>query len=248
MTGNHIIPLSFGGQSVRGAEADDVAMFVAEDVCNALGITKHRDAISKLDDDERGSLEVDTLGGRQVVAALTEAGVYTLALRCRDAMKPGTAPYAFRKWVTGVALPALRRGHEVHALNLSQSDRSAIGGIIKGVVHKEIATLLPALIEQQIMAGRYSVVEGVSALEVAEMAGYTAGKRPRGASQFITRRLGRYHEDRAVPIRRSRHGSGKVRLFDEATSRDWLKRGGGAEIDQYIAQRKGQGALRLIQS
>lgn len=246
MTGTHIIPLSFESQSIRVIDIDGDLEFVAADICASLGINLSQ--TRKLEDDEKGLRSMQTLGGMQEVATLTEAGVYTLALRCRDAMKPGTAPYKLRKWVTGTALPAIRRGHELQSVALSQQDRSAIGGIIKGVVHKEIATLLPALIEQQIMAGRYTVVEGVSALEVAEMAGYTAGKRPRGASQFITRRLGRYHEDRAIPVRRSRHGSGKVRLFDEAASRDWLKRGGRAEIDQYIAQRKGQGALRLIQS
>ena len=37
--------------------------FVAKDICECLAISKHRDAISRLDSDERGSLKVDTLGG-----------------------------------------------------------------------------------------------------------------------------------------------------------------------------------------
>ena len=42
--------------------------FLAKDVCEVLGIAKYRDAISDLDDDERGSVKVDTLGGSQLMA------------------------------------------------------------------------------------------------------------------------------------------------------------------------------------
>ena len=35
--------------------------------------------------------------------------MYALVLRCRDAMKPGTVPHRFRKWVTSIVLPAIRK-------------------------------------------------------------------------------------------------------------------------------------------
>lgn len=41
-------------------------------------IEKHRDAISRLSGSMRGSVVVDTLGGRQEMAAISEAGVYKL--------------------------------------------------------------------------------------------------------------------------------------------------------------------------
>lgn len=242
MTGS-LIPLAFEGQSVRAVGDEEAISFVADDVCSVLNV--HRTQVRKLEDDEKGVCLIHTPGGAQEVLTLTEAGVYTLVLRCRDAMKPGTAPYKFRKWVTGTALPALRRGHDV-STGLSAPDRGAIGGIVKGIVNKALSETLPALVQEALLSHRYAIVEGVSALEVAEIAGYNSGQRPRGAIQFITRRLGRYHEDRAVPIKRSKHGSGKVRLFDESTARAWLRAGGKAEIDHYIAERKGQGKLRLI--
>lgn len=49
-------------------------LFVAKDICDILGISKHRDALSRLDDDERGSVRVYTLGGFQEVGAMTEGG------------------------------------------------------------------------------------------------------------------------------------------------------------------------------
>lgn len=243
MPESNLIPLAFENQPIRASD-DGRTLFVAEDVCLALGISKHRDAVAKLDEDERGSLEVDTLGGRQTVAAVTEAGVYTLALRCRDAMKPGTAPYKFRKWVTGTALPALRRGHE--PAGLSGGDKGAIGGIVKGVLNKALGELLPAMVAAELGAHRYNLVEGVSALEIADILGYPAGRRPRGLSQFISRRVTRWHEDRGVAINRSRHGWVKVKLFNEGSARQWIAAGGKSEVDAYVAERRGQGKLTLV--
>lgn len=146
-------------------------------------------------------------------------------------------------WTKGVAV---RGDMDGLVTNIDPNVMKALGGMFKGIVQKQLAELLPSLVEREVLTGRYSVVEGVSALEIAEMAGYPKGKRPRGLSQFVSRRVGRYHEERAVPVRRSRHGSGNVRLFDEVTARRWLGAGGKTELDHYVAGRKGQGSLRLV--
>lgn len=78
--------------------------FVLKDVCNILGISKHRDTAARLDADERGSVEVDTLGGTQQVIAVNESGLYHVILRSD---KPEAAP--FRKWVTSEVLPSIRK-------------------------------------------------------------------------------------------------------------------------------------------
>ena len=78
--------------------------FVAKDVCLALGIGKYRDAVSTIDDDERGSVFVDTPGGKQQMTTVTEPGFYKLVMRSR---KPEAK--AFQRWVTHEVLPALRR-------------------------------------------------------------------------------------------------------------------------------------------
>ena len=86
--------------------------FVAADVCNASGIINHRDAVGKLDEDEKGVGSTDTLGGKQEVTIVSESGLYTLILRCRDAVKQGTIAWRFRKWVTNEVLPAIRKNGE----------------------------------------------------------------------------------------------------------------------------------------
>lgn len=40
---------------------------------------------------------------------ISESGLYTVILRCRDAVTPGTIPYKFRKWVTAEVLPSIRK-------------------------------------------------------------------------------------------------------------------------------------------
>ncbi|CAJ0816838.1 hypothetical protein LMG19087_02893 [Ralstonia wenshanensis] len=88
---------------------DDEPWFVAADVCAALEIANSRDALMKLDADKKGVGLTDTLGGRQQVAIVSESGMYALVLRCRDAMKPGTVPHRFRKWVTSIVRPTIRK-------------------------------------------------------------------------------------------------------------------------------------------
>lgn len=78
--------------------------FVAKDVCECLAISKHRDAISRLDADERGSLKVDTLGGKQEMATVNEYGLYSLVMSSR---KPEAKE--FKRWVTHEVLPSIRK-------------------------------------------------------------------------------------------------------------------------------------------
>lgn len=133
-----------------------------------------------------------------------------------------------------------------HDTSLTADTRAVIGGIVKGIVHKELVQIIPALVAEQLTSDRFKVIHGVSALQIAEMAGYPKGKRPRGMTQFITQRVRRYHEDRRYLPDRSPYGSGKVLVYNEALSRRWLSEGGQVEVDHYVAGRKGQQSLRLV--
>ena len=89
---------------VRIVPVDGKLMFVAKDVCDCLEITKHRDAISRLDSDERGSVKLDTPGGKQDIAAVNEYGLYSLVLSSR---KPEAKE--FKRWITHDVIPAIRK-------------------------------------------------------------------------------------------------------------------------------------------
>ena len=101
--------------NVRIILQDNEPWFVAKDICECLAISKHRDAISRLDTDERGSLKVDTLGGKQEMATVNEYGLYNLVLSSR---KPEAKE--FKRWITHDVLPALRKTGS-YSMNIPQT-------------------------------------------------------------------------------------------------------------------------------
>lgn len=100
--------------NIRAISIDGAPWFIAKDVCEALRLTNSRMAMKALDDDEKGVSSTYTLGGKQDLGIISESGLYTLILRCRDAVTPGTIPYRFRKWVTAEVLPAIRQTGQYH--------------------------------------------------------------------------------------------------------------------------------------
>lgn len=102
---------NFNDNKVRTVKIHDEPWFLTKDVCVVLGISNSRDAISALDEDEKGVVITDTLGGEQKTSIVSESGLYSLILRSR---KPEAK--AFKKWVTSEVLPAIRKtGAYVHA-------------------------------------------------------------------------------------------------------------------------------------
>ena len=89
---------------------------MAADVCRALEITSARDAVGRLDDDEKtkanravgltdGGIINDLGGGGNDEAwIVSESGLYSLILSSR---KP--AAKRFKKWVTAEVLPTIRK-------------------------------------------------------------------------------------------------------------------------------------------
>ena len=78
--------------------------FVAKDACDCLGVSNSRDAVARLDDDEKDVGKADTLGGSQDMMLISESGLYTLIMRSN---KPEAK--VFRKWVTSEVLPSIRK-------------------------------------------------------------------------------------------------------------------------------------------
>lgn len=89
---------------VRVIQREGEPWFVAADVCKALEIGNSRQAIVRLDDDEKGVISTDTLGGQQQVNIVNEPGLYTLVLGSR---KPEAK--LFKRWITHEVIPAIRK-------------------------------------------------------------------------------------------------------------------------------------------
>lgn len=90
--------------SVRTIVRDGEPWFVAADVCRALDIQNTTDAMSRLDEDEKGVDSIYTLGGAQDLLIVNEPGLYSLVLGSR---KPEAK--AFKRWITHEVIPDIRK-------------------------------------------------------------------------------------------------------------------------------------------
>lgn len=96
---------SFNTAAVRTLLIDGNPWFVATDLAEILGYQSAKDMLRLLDEDERGGGHfLPTLGGVQEHSIINESGLYGVILRSN---KPEAK--AFRKWVTGEVLPAIRK-------------------------------------------------------------------------------------------------------------------------------------------
>jgi prophage antirepressor-like protein len=105
-----LIPFEFESSAIRVyTDPDGQPWWIAKDVCDALGIKNNRQAISRLDSDEKGVISGDTPGGIQDISIVNEPGLYNLILsaRTRSRIKPQID--RFKRWVTHEVIPSIRK-------------------------------------------------------------------------------------------------------------------------------------------
>ena len=79
--------------------------FVGKDVAMALGYSNPRKALQDhVDDEDKGVTKRDTLGGTQKMVIINESVLYSLILSSKLEQAK-----AFKRWVTGEVLPAIRK-------------------------------------------------------------------------------------------------------------------------------------------
>lgn len=99
-----VFTFNASNQNIRVQMKDGEPWFVAKDVCDALTIGNSRDAVNRLDDDEKAMSVLPTQFGDKEMNLVSESGLYNLIFQSR---KPEAK--AFRKWVTSEVLPTLRK-------------------------------------------------------------------------------------------------------------------------------------------
>jgi len=113
-----IIPFNYESQRIRLIQDEQgEPWWVMKDVCAILNISNYRDALNRLEGDERGSVKVDTPGGPQEMSTVNEPGLYTLIIRSNkpDAKK-------FKRWITHEVLPSIRKTGRYEIQTLSEVD------------------------------------------------------------------------------------------------------------------------------
>lgn len=103
---------------VRVVVVDNDVWFVAADVCAVFGVANSRNVTTKLDDDEKDVCVVDTLGGKQNVTIVNEAGLYHMLFAMTPKNARGVSKEkiierteklkGFKRWVTHEVLPSIR--------------------------------------------------------------------------------------------------------------------------------------------
>lgn len=95
----------FDSKQLRTVEgADGEIYLVGKDACEILDMADHKQALERLDDDEKGVATVQTAGGPQEMIIINESGLYNLTFTSRKAEAK-----RFRKWVTSEVLPSIRK-------------------------------------------------------------------------------------------------------------------------------------------
>jgi len=102
-------------------DMDGEAWFVANDVMALLGLTNITETLRALDDDEKQTSVILKSGQNRKVWLVNESGLYNLIFKSK---KPSAI--RFRKWVTKVVLPAIRKTGSFDGI-----DRTATPNFVK---------------------------------------------------------------------------------------------------------------------
>lgn len=134
-----IIPFAFNDHLVRTVRRGEEPWFVGKDVCSVLDISKHHQALDRLDKDERGTYTVGTPSGDQSMVIISEAGVYRLVFTSRKAEAE-----AFKRWLAHDVLPALRRDGRYGAQRPSATLPDDLGEAPAGILTLKLAMVREA--------------------------------------------------------------------------------------------------------
>lgn len=133
----------FGEFSIRVVSINNEPWFIAKDICDTLGIKNPTQALENLDTDERAMFNIGLAQRANFdnrvseINIVSESGMYTLILRCRDAVKKGSIPHRFRKWVTSEVLPQIRKTGKYEKTQTTVDDRTGLRNAVNMLVSKK---------------------------------------------------------------------------------------------------------------
>nr|DAZ15223.1 MAG TPA: KilAC domain protein [Caudoviricetes sp.] len=127
--------------NVRIILQDNEPWFVAKDVCDCLEINNSRQALSRLDNDEKNSVILnDGTAGNPEKSIVNEYGLYSLVLSSR---KPEAKE--FKRWITHEVLPSLRK-YGTYSMNIPRTLPDALKAYANEI---EAHNQTKALLEEQ---------------------------------------------------------------------------------------------------
>ncbi|HHK5576992.1 TPA: Bro-N domain-containing protein [Neisseria polysaccharea] len=130
---NSVQSFNFNQNQIQVINKNGEAWFIASEVAAMLGYRDSYNMTRILDNDEKGTHNVSTLGGNQDVSVINESGFYHAAFKSR---KPEVKP--FRKWVTSEVLPAIRKtgGYQITP-KTTADDRTGLRQAVAALVGRK---------------------------------------------------------------------------------------------------------------
>lgn len=228
---NELVTFEFEGHGVRSVLRNGAPWWVAADVAVVLGIGRTDDAVRRLDEDEKGTDIIRTLGGDQTMVVINESGLYSLILTSRKA-----AAKRFKKWVTGEVLPAIRRTGSFGA--------PAIDTLVERMASLE-ARLTAIGTDHWARAEEYRPVrvfqDGITVAELVDGLNLPAGISRRSVSQQLTYRLTVYAALKGLPSIKRRKVWQFARIASSELAQQWR-----AEMIASAKRDKRQTELKLV--
>lgn len=101
---NELKIFNFEDKEVRTHVVNGNPWFVAKDVCDVLGISNNRHALSRLDDDEKDDVVLNDGIRNRNFSIVNEYGLYNLIISSRK-----QEAKEFQRWVTHEVIPSIRK-------------------------------------------------------------------------------------------------------------------------------------------
>jgi prophage antirepressor-like protein len=234
---------------VRTLNIENEPWFVAADVCKALDIINSRDAVARLDDDEKNTVVLtDGIPGNPNKTVVNEPGLYTLVLGSR---KPEAK--AFKRWITHDVIPSIRKngGYIAGQETLSPEELMAKALLVAQKTIEEKNALLSrtsvelsaAKVENEIMrpkAGYFDEVVDRNLLTNFRETAKELGIKPKSFVNFLIEKKYIYRDKRGklLPYEDKNDGLFEVKeCFNEKTQ--WAG-------TQTLVTPKGRETFRLL--
>jgi len=154
----------YNAHEIRTVTKDGEPWFVAKDVCDVLELVNPSRVTDALEESEKGMTSVNTLGGVQSMTIVNESGMYALVFKSRK-----TEAKAFRLWVTGTVLPAIRKTGS-YSLPSSKNVYGILRGLVDDLERQDQQIAEANAKVDQVSQRVDKIAQGIPALPVPESA------------------------------------------------------------------------------
>lgn len=257
LSSQSLVTLDFHGNSLVTFQHDGEPFVAMRSVCEGMGLNwagQH----TKLSDqkDKFTCMDIhthDTLGRKQIMlsmpvrklplwlASVNPNKIKDEEKRQRIVLYQEESAIALHDyWTQGVAVKGDLDGI---VTGLSPAVKTALGGLVKGIVLKALGEGVEQMIEQRLSRDpRIGAVTAVPALQVAVEQG--AKKRPRGFVQRVSNALSRFCESQPkFAVLRDVYGR---KLFPREAINEWIAKGGWGPLKDHLDRKGGQTVMRLV--